>query len=372
MSLLILNTIVALNFGLAALHCSFCQRHEAAGRATAQQTEVASQPDRNWRRLSKLRTPIYDIKVLDGRELLISGIRCRLFGIRLPDDVGVRSVAKRFLELYVSSNGGYINVHNVESPVNDRDGVPLIWLANDGNVAWAQEALVQAGLAVVDYGGFEEYRFRAPRRSFASEINWKECFRNAEASYKAGAELNIQFNWPERKPDRLWKRLAKLQAPIYGVKVLNGRELVIAGVRCRLFGIRLPDDEAAKAKAKRFLELYVHGYGGYFFIYNTESPVSDRDGVPLIWLQGSGNGGWAQQTLVQAGLAIVDYAGFEDYKFRVPGKIGFAYPEYNWKECFRDAEADRAAGKNPNISFDWPERTATSTRRNKRSQPTPR
>jgi endonuclease YncB( thermonuclease family) len=310
--------------------------------------------DRNWQILSNLKTPVYDVKVLDGRELLIAGVRCRLFGIRTPDDATRRQLAKRFLELYVSSNGGYLNVHNIESPVNDKDGVPLIWLANQGPVAWAQEALVQYGLAIVDYAGLEGYQFRAPARSFASEIDWKQCFENAQTSYKAGLDANIQFNWPERRPDNKWTRLTKLQAPIYRVRVLNGHEILIANVRCRLFGIRLFDEEMLQAGAKRFLELYMRDYGTYFSIYNVESPVSDLDGVPLIWLHGNGNGGWAQETLVQAGLAKVDYAGFDDYKFRVPGKE-VSFPIYDWKKCLHEAERYYATGRKPNVNFNWPE-----------------
>lgn len=341
-----------------ACYCLICANIEskfvARAKLSRQSPRANSFRDRNWQIISKLKTPLYDVKVLDGRELLIAGVRCRLFGIRTPDDAARRQLAKRFLELYVSSNGGYLNVDNIGSPLNDKDGVPLIWLANQGNVAWAQEALVQYGLAIVDYAGFEGYQFGSSTRSFATEIDWKLCFQNAETSYKAGTDANIQFNWPERRPDNKWKRLAKLQVPIYGVRVLNGREILIANVKCRLFGIRLFDEEMLQARAKRFLELYMRDYGAYFFIYNVESPISDLDGVPLIWLHGSGNGGWAQETLVQAGLAKVDYAGFDDYKFRVPGKE-VSFPIYDWKTSLHDAERYYATRRKPNVNFNWPE-----------------
>ena len=357
---MLLNTITPVFLLFVGLSSFSGLRSNIAAYSTAdsvanlQASVTVSYDDRKWQKLAKLPARLDGVKVLDGRELLIAGIRCRLFGIRLHDDLNHRQLSKRFLELYVLSNGGYFFIHNIESPVKDKDGIPLVWLANPGNGAWAQEALVQYGLAIVDYRGFEDYKFRAPRRSYASEIDWKSCLENAQRSWKEKIDPNIDFNWPERKPDLKWKKLGKLENPLRGIKVLNGREILIGGIRCRLFGIRLLDNELSQDKAKRFLELYIRDYGGYFFIYNHEAPVNDYDGVPLIWLQGSGNGGWAQETLVEAGLATVEYRGFDDYKFRVPGKE-IPFPIYDWKECLRKAEANHAAGNRPNINFRWPQ-----------------
>ena len=191
-------------------------------------------------------------------------------------------------------------------------------------------------------------------------LNCLVCTKGTTASPATHTCAHRQGTDKLSQSDRHWRRLSKLQTPIYGVRVLNGREIAIAGTRCRLFGVRLPDDETMRAKARRFLELYMADYGAYFFIYNIESPVNGHDGVPLVWLQGSGNGGWAQETLVQAGLAVVDYTGFEDYKFRVPGKSGDL--EYDWKKCLQDAESYRAAGKKPDVNFTWPEQSALRRR----------
>lgn len=90
-----------------------------------------------------------------------------------------------------------------------------------------------------------------------------------------------------------------------------------------------------------------------FSIYNVTAPVDDKDGVPLIWLHRHLDGGWAQETLVQAGLATVNYAGFEDYQFTVPGKAGDY--RFDWKECLKKAEADFRAGKEPHVLFRWPQ-----------------
>jgi hypothetical protein len=136
------------------------------------------------------------------------------------------------------------------------------------------------------------------------------------------------------------------------VTVLSGNELMIKGIRCRLFGVKLPKDIKIAASAKRFLELYVKDYDRYYSIYNDSNPVSSSDGVPLIWFKGSGEGGWAQETLVQAGLLEVDYSGFEEYHFQVPRE---GLEEFDWKECFKEALASHQAGKKPHILFDWPE-----------------
>ena len=162
-----------------------------------------------------------------------------------------------------------------------------------------------------------------------------------------------RINAQEIKNDDAWKRIASWRVPMPTVTVLSGEELMISGIRCRLFGVKLPKDIKIAARAKRFLELYVKDYGRYYSIYNYSNPVSSSDGVPLIWFRGHGEGGWAQETLVQAGLLDVDYRGFEEYHFRVPTKAGDE--EFDWKGCFKKALASHQAGKKPHILFDWPE-----------------
>ena len=150
-----------------------------------------------------------------------------------------------------------------------------------------------------------------------------------------------------------WKKISSWRVPMPKVRVVSGCELLIDGVRCRLFGVQLPKDAAQAASAKRFLEFYIKNYGDYFSIYNTDNPVSSKDGVPLIWLHGHGNGGWAQETLVEAGLLSVDYGGHEEYRFRVPAKSG--EEEFDWKKCLKEAVSSHQAGKKPNVNFDCPE-----------------
>ncbi len=165
--------------------------------------------------------------------------------------------------------------------------------------------------------------------------------------------LIASSNAAEPKGDQAWKTIAGWFGPKPKVTVLSGCELLIGGVRCKLFGVRLPDDDVKAAQAKRFLELYMKDYGSWFSIYNAHSPVSSRDSTPLVWLKGHGNGGWAQETLVQAGLVVIDYTGFEHYTFRVPVKSGQKL--FDWKRCLGDAVSWREAGKKPNVNFSWPE-----------------
>lgn len=68
-------------------------------------------------------------------------------------------------------------------------------------------------------------------------------------------------------------------------RVLRGNELIIGGIRCRLFGVKLPKDIKIAASAERFLELYVKDYGRYHAFYNDTNPVSSSDGVPLVWFK---------------------------------------------------------------------------------------
>jgi hypothetical protein len=128
---------------------------------------------------------------------------------------------------------------------------------------------------------------------------------------------------------------------------------MIDKIRCRLFGIKLPEDAEQAAKAKRFLELYMQECGNYFSIYNTSNPISAEDGVPLIWLKGHGNSGWAQQTLLEADLVKLDFEKVKDYRFTVPAKSGDK--DFNWKQCFDYAFAARRDGRKPTVFFEWPE-----------------
>jgi len=161
------------------------------------------------------------------------------------------------------------------------------------------------------------------------------------------------INAQEIRNSDAWKKIASWREPMPRVTVLSGNEMLIGGIRCRLFGVKLPKDIKTAAHAKRFLELYVKDYRPYFAIYNSDSPISSKDGVPLIWFQGTGEGGWAQETLVQAGLLDVDYRGLEKYRFKVATKAG--YEEFDWKTCFKEALASHQAGEKPHILFDWPE-----------------
>jgi hypothetical protein len=133
---------------------------------------------------------------------------------------------------------------------------------------------------------------------------------------------------------------------------MSGNELRIAGIDCRLLGVQIPADRAAAAK--RFLELYLKDYGSSLAIYNSHSPINDKDGVPLIWLTGIGNGGWAQETLVQAGLAKMRFAENDAYKFNVPRKAP-GNDDFDWKQCLKDADARFKSGSKPNVNFEWPE-----------------
>jgi hypothetical protein len=155
---------------------------------------------------------------------------------------------------------------------------------------------------------------------------------------------------PTKDPN--WKTIAALGDTIKGVEVISGNELRIAKIHCRLLGIRIPAEQAEHAK--RFLELYLKDYGSGLCIYNAHWPINDKDGVPLIWLKGMGNGGWAQETLVEAGLATMDHRGYEGYKFNVPRKQP-GNDDVDWKKCLLDAEATFSQGKKPNVNFKWPE-----------------
>ena len=154
----------------------------------------------------------------------------------------------------------------------------------------------------------------------------------------------------ESKGTNAWHQIAAWRVPMPKVRVLTGTELEIGGVRCALFGVRVPQSEAVRARD--FLEAYIKACGGYFSIYNSDAPVSRSDGVPLVWLQIHGNSGWAQEALVRLGLAEVDFKSFEDYKFRVPTKSGDE--QFDWKKCLMDAKAFHDAGKKPFLDFDWP------------------
>ncbi len=49
-----------------------------------------------------------------------------------------------------------------------------------------------------------------------------------------------------------WKKIASWGTPMPKVEVVNGVELKMDGVSCRLFGVRLPQNDELANKAKRF------------------------------------------------------------------------------------------------------------------------
>ncbi len=151
-----------------------------------------------------------------------------------------------------------------------------------------------------------------------------------------------------------WKKLKAMHPSMpRQIKVLSATELDVNGVRCRLFGIAPKKDQGQIMAAQQLLECYFETYGGYFSISNELTPVNDVDGVPLIWLQGAGPGGWAQEVLVQAGLADVAYAGFENYTFYLCSPKSCGDKPVNWQQIFRTAEAQCKDGGQLDEYFEW-------------------
>ena len=56
------------------------------------------------------------------------------------------------------------------------------------------------------------------------------------------------INAQEIRNDDAWKRIDSWREPMPRVKVLSGNELMIAGIRCRLFGVKLPQDNKIAAQ----------------------------------------------------------------------------------------------------------------------------
>jgi hypothetical protein len=188
-----------------------------------------------------------------------------------------------------------------------------------------------------------------------TSAKWKKPLDAREQEFLAN-----QIQAQDQRTDNAWKEIASWLIPMPKVAVLSGCELKIDGIQCRLFGVRDSKDAETAKRAKRFLELYLQTFGGYFSIYNACFPVNSKDGIPLVWVLGRSNGGWAQETLVEAGLVEVDYTGFENYHFCIPGKEKDV--DFDWKRCFKDAVASHKAGKEPKIYFvnptlNWPEAT---------------
>jgi len=61
-----------------------------------------------------------------------------------------------------------------------------------------------------------------------------------------------------------WQEIAAWRVPMPKAKVLSGAELEAGGVRCALFGVRIPPSTAADVL--EFLEAYIKACGRYFSI----------------------------------------------------------------------------------------------------------
>jgi hypothetical protein len=153
-----------------------------------------------------------------------------------------------------------------------------------------------------------------------------------------------------------WKKLATLYHArrVPNVKVLNGCELRIEGVRCRLLGIRLRPGESNRQDAKRFVERFLQYNGNVLRIANAREPVEGKDGTPLVWIE-SGYGAMLQRNMAQAGLATIDEAGLGDFTlYHESYDADTRRSAFDWKKVLRNAEADFKAGKRVLLGFPWP------------------
>jgi hypothetical protein len=170
-----------------------------------------------WKKLSTLdkARQVRDVKVKNGCELQIEGVRCRLLGIRLRPDESSQRDAARFLARYVESAGRVLQIGNVHQPAEDKDHTPLIWLDRGYYGLPAQQALVAAGLATLDDTGIEKLVLYNDGETRRFELDWKGLLRNAEAGFKIGKDLEVGFDWPSPVPpddlvvSRIQSRLGK-------------------------------------------------------------------------------------------------------------------------------------------------------------------
>jgi hypothetical protein len=155
-----------------------------------------------WKKLATLNRPrpVQNVKVINGREVRIEGITCRLLGIRLRTGESAQRDAARFLTRYVESAGGVFEVGNALQPVEDKDHVPLIWLDRGYYGLPAQEALVAAGLATLDDTGIANLTLYRGNKTQKFELEWKRILRGEEERFKAGEELDAGFEWPSPVP----------------------------------------------------------------------------------------------------------------------------------------------------------------------------
>ena len=153
-----------------------------------------------------------------------------------------------------------------------------------------------------------------------------------------------------------WKKLATFYHArhVLDTTVLNGRELQIEGVRCRLLGIRLQPGEDNQKDAKRFVERFLQFNNHVLRIANANEPIENKDGAPLVWIE-SGYGAMLQRNMVQAGLATIDEEGLADFKlYHESYNADARRSAFDWKKILQNAEADFKKGKDVPFGFPWP------------------
>lgn len=149
-----------------------------------------------WRRINSWRRPMPEVKVLNGRDISVDGIKCRLLGVRVPNDPKKASQAHAFLATYMEYCKGKYTIINFRNPVMSDDSFALVWLKGRSNEAGAQEAMVQAGLLEVEIDKHDQYHFDVLTKNGPSDFDWKKCLREADAWHKEGKPPYVRFPLP--------------------------------------------------------------------------------------------------------------------------------------------------------------------------------
>ena len=138
-----------------------------------------------------------DIHFQTATAFTLSGVHCRLLGVRESDTPATRQRALEFARTWARSVGSYISVANAEKPLNDEDGTPLVWACGaDMYTSSLATELVRVGLAEPDYDRWKDYTFDTAAKGVVVPCDWKGSLEWGREGFRRGEKPFVVFRWP--------------------------------------------------------------------------------------------------------------------------------------------------------------------------------
>lgn len=139
------------------------------------------------------------INVLSATTFTYGNQSFRLLGMVEQDEKDVQANAKRFAELWFSSDKSLVQILNITNPQKDSNGAYLVWVDGGGGRNLNRD-LIQMNRAKIGHDDFEDYEFYLnegrPESMRPVFVPWREMLFQASVDYAEGRKPKLSFTWP--------------------------------------------------------------------------------------------------------------------------------------------------------------------------------